>query len=281
MATNGNDWFDFQSPAGAQAEPPGFPTIQWFNGGQGSAHPVLKTGGWELPTKWFGDIIGHALEAFDIEHQGAETGSDPAYLLPVIHFAAVAKHTSYYVGAGKERQWFTEYQPGLFSRVKMLGFCREIEAVSPLTPVIVTFRSSVARDFNGVAKAFRTDVLATADKIAAEMARDAGREAPARFLPYAFYLPFGSAGKRVKTGGGSQKSQYAPLEGKWDGDAFKSDDRNKVITALQALATPAELRNYVRDSFYAAAREWVEAEKAKLAGHVDTQEFTAPEGDGE
>ena len=279
MSTNGNDWFDFEAPAGAQAETASYPTIQWFNGGQGSAHPVTKTGGWELPVKWFGPVFGDTLPQFDIEHQGADTGSDPAYLFETLHFAAVTKHVSYYVGAGKERRWFTEYQPGLFSRVKMLGFCREIEAVAPLTPVIVTFRSSVARDFTAIAKQFRVEVLATADKIAAELAREAGREAPAKFLPYAFYLPFGSVGKRVKTGGGSQKSQYAPLEGKWAGEAFKADDRATVIAALQALSTPADLRNFVRDSFYDTAREWLEAEKAKLAGHVDTQEFTAPEGE--
>lgn len=283
-ATNGNpDWLDFEAPAGAQAETASYPTIQWFNGGQGSAHPVMKTGGWELPTKWFGEVIGHVLDIFDIEHQGAENpaGTDPAYLLATLHFAAVAKHISYYVGAGKERRWFTDYQPGRFSRVKLLGFVREIEAINPLTPVIVTFRSSVARDFNAVAKAFRSDVLANADRIAAEMARDAGRNAPDKFLPYAFWLPLGAVGKRVKTGGGSQKSQYAPLEGKWDSAAFQSDDRAKVIAVLKALATPAELRGYVRDSFYDEARQWLENEKAKLAGHVDEQEFTAPEGDDE
>jgi len=273
MSTNSNDCFYFKAPAGAQAETTSYPTMQWWNGNG------KQPGRIEAPDKFFSHIFGDTLPVFDIEHQGAETGSDPAYLFETIHFAAVTKHVSYYVGAGKERQWFTEYKPGLFSRVKMLGFCREVEAVAPLTPVIVTFRSSVARDFNAVAKAFRTDVLITADKIAAELAREAGREAPAKFLPYAFYLPFGSAGKRVKTGSGSQKSQYTPLEGKWNGDVFKSDDRATVIEALKALATPPDLRNYICDSFYDTAREWLEAEKAKLAGHVDTQEFTAPEGE--
>ncbi len=268
---------DFEAPEGAQAGKVAYPTIQWFNGGQGNAHPVMKAGGWELPAKWFEGILGNAMPQFDLEHSGSEE-PDPAYLMETLHFAAVMKHVSFYRGIGQDREWSPEYRAGFFSRVKMLGFVQEIEAIAPLTPVIVTFRSSVARDFNVVAKEFRTNVLTTADKIAAEMAREAGRDAPDKFLPYAFWLPVGSTGKRVKTGGG-QKSQYAPLEGKWDSTPFHSGDRDTVIAALKALATPPELRNYVRDSFYEEAVEWLENEKAKLAGHVETQEFTAPEGD--
>ena len=278
MAANGNatsnDWMDFEAPEGAQGAT-GYPTIQWFNGGQGNQHPVMKTGGWELPVKWFGDILGNQ-PTFNVEHNGAESGTDAAYLFETLNFAAVMKHTCFYRGVGKDRVWATEYKDGFFSRVKMLGFVKEVESVAPLTPVVITFRSSVARDFNAVARSFRGEVLATADKVASEIARQADRQAPDKFMPYAFWLPFGAVGKRVKTGSG-QKSQYAPLEGKWNSDVFASDDQTKVIAALKELATPADLRNYVRDSFYEEACLWLEAEKAKLAGQVEGQEYAAPE----
>ena len=60
---------------------------------------------------------------------------------------------------------------------------------------------------------------------------------------------------------------------------FASDDQAKVIAALKEVATPAELRNYVRDSFYEEACVWLEAEKAKLAGQVEGQEYTTPESE--
>lgn len=146
-----------------------------------------------------------------------------------------------------------------------------------LTPVVVTFRSSVARDFNAVTRQFRADVLNTADRVAAELAREAGREAPDKFLPYAFWLPVGSAGHRVKVGS-DQQSKYAPLTGKWNSEAF-SGDREQLIGSLQGLATPPALRTYVRDVFYEEALAWREREKAKLADQIEGQEFTVPAGE--
>jgi hypothetical protein len=266
-ATNA-DWLNgWQRPEGAAPDGPQYPVIQWLNGGKGSGNPVLKTGGWELPVKWFYPLLGDAYPVFNVEHSGAETedGAEPAYLFQTLHIAAVMKHVAYYRGLGQERVWAAEYQDGFYSRIKILGFVREIEALQSLTPVVLTFRSSVARDFGHIAKQFRAEVIDQADKLAAEMARAHGQEVPPKFLPYAFWFPVAAAGKRVKTGNG-QQSPYAPMVSGWDSDPFKSGDRDQVIAGLKALATPPELRAYVYDSFYEEAKVWLQTEKDKLAG---------------
>jgi hypothetical protein len=94
------DWMNgWTRPAGTEQDSR-YPVIQWFNGGQDGESPVLKTGGWELPVKWFEQVIGDGLPIFEVEHSGArnQTGTEPAYLLPVIHIAAVMKHVSFYRG---------------------------------------------------------------------------------------------------------------------------------------------------------------------------------------
>ncbi len=260
------DWMnDWQRPAGAEPEGPAFLVGQWFNGGQGGDSPVLKSGGWELPSKWFSPVLGDAYPVSNVEHSGAQTddGAEPAYLFPVLHLAVVMKYVDFYRGMGQERVWSPEYQEGFYSRVKLLCFAKEIEAVKPLTPLIVTFRSSVARDFGAVARQFRTEVIDPAQALAVSIAQARGLDIPQKFLPYAFWLPVGSGGTRVKTGNG-QKSMYAPLVGYWDSDTVKSDDRDEVIAELQNLATPPDIRQYVATAFYDEAKAWLEEERSKL-----------------
>lgn len=277
------DWMNgWQRPAGAEPEGPAYPVAQWFNGGQGGDSPVLKTGGWELPSKWFYPILGDAYPVSNVEHSGAQTddGTEPAYLFPVLHLAVVMKYVDYYRGMGQERVWSPEYQEGFYSRVKLLCFAKEIEAAKPLTPIIVTFRSSVSRDFGAVARQFRAEVIDPANTLAVAIAHERGLDTPQKFLPYAFWLPVGASGKRINTGSG-QKSKYAPLVGYWNNDAVKSDDRDEMIAELQNLATPKGLRQFVADQFYEEAKVWLEEEREKLgqtgAGEPDDVESDEPE----
>lgn len=260
-------WLDgWQRPEGAEPEGPTYPIIQWLNGNKGSDHPVLKTGGWELPTKWAFPILGGNYPIYNVEHDGAETadGTEPAYLFETLHVAVVMKAVAFYKGPVKNRIWSTDYVDGFYSRVRLLGFVKEIEDIAPNTPVVLTFRSSVARDFGHVTKSFRNDIINKADEIAVRLALANSQVPPQKFLPYAFWLPLTSAGKLVKTGS-DQQSKYAPMQGAWDNAPFESDDQDAVIAALQSLATPPALREYVR-VFYEEAKGWLKAEREWLAG---------------
>jgi hypothetical protein len=165
MSVN-EQWLDFEAPEGAQPEATAYPVIQWFNGGQSREHPVLDAGGWELSTKWFEGIIGNAFPTYEVEHSGAENGTEAAYLFGTLHLAVVMKQVDFYRGLGREREWAAEYRPGFYSRVKLLCFVGEIERLETamLTPVVVTFRSSVARDFNAVTRQFRAVALALLER---------------------------------------------------------------------------------------------------------------------
>jgi hypothetical protein len=163
----------------------------------------------------------------------------------------------------------------------MLCFVSEIEAFKPLTPVVVTYHSTTAGEFNALSKQFRAEVINTADRLAAKIAKERSQEAPQKFLPHAFWLPVGAKGQRAKVGKKGEDSKYAPMVGYWDGVAVTSENPDEVMAALQALATPADIRQYVATSFYEEAKIWLDGERQKLARKISGDVAEPADTDGE
>lgn len=256
-------WEDRRAPKG-HMDDADYPMFQWYNGVgtivQGLP-PVVATGGFEFPVKAFRGIIGDKMEVIMFPHGSGGSKQEPGYGLKQINFCVVNMVLAWVVNDGKTRQYYpfdTGYREGAKSHAKLIGFVKEVdEAAGRHVPVVMTISRTAAKDVTSKTKAepgvltqFRTDVLNTASGIAGY-----------RMPHYALYVPM-AAGARELVGSSSQ-SMATRIVPNWElGDDAKA--------GIEKLAVPDDLFEYIKDTFFDEAKDWVNrTQKLLFSNGVD------------
>jgi len=222
-----------------------YPIIQWNNGYTG-ATGVLANGGFELPLSQFRDLV--AGEILDIPHRNG-TVTELGYLLQVMHLAIVQSHTAYYKEQGDNVLWSStpDFDNGYRSRTLYFCYAAEIEQSAQLTPVILSVKSKVAQEFKALLRAFRSQILATADKLSGN-----------RNAHYFYYVPVGSNGREVQQGGPQGSYTIAPPIPYWD-TQISEIPKGSQIDTLRELAIPDYLYSHILESGWDEAKAWQES----------------------
>lgn len=247
MSNNANnDFLNRQAPEGHIENDYEYPIIQWNNGYPGGAG-VLANGGFELPLKQFKDLV--VGEILDIPHRNG-TVTELGCLLQVMHLAIVQSHTAYYKEVGENMLWSTRprFDEGFRSRMLYFCYAAEIENNRRLTPVILSVKSKVAQEFKALLRSFRSQVLATADKLS-------GSHQSAHYF---YYVLVGSNGRETLQGGPQGSFTIAPPIPYWD-TQISEIPKEAQIETLRDLAIPDYLYQHIINTGWDEAKAWRES----------------------
>ena len=221
-----------------------YPMAQWNNGYTG-AEGILANGGFELPQRHFKDLINR--EPINIPHRRG-TKNVPGFLLPAMNLCIVQMHTMYYLkditGQIIAQSADPRFEDGYRSKVLYFCYAAEIEQTAPLTPLVLSIKSTVAKEFKALLRRFRNEILTTVDKIT-------GNKTP----HYFFYIPIGSNG-RVFFSDADTPYTIAPPVSYWS-EAGADDEAN--LANIGEMAIPDYLYDHIISHGMDEAIAWRES----------------------
>lgn len=241
-----------------------YSVAQWFNGSEGADGP-LGHGGVELPFEYFKDMLA-GQQPFEIPHHHG-TKKVPGYLLQVMHLCIVQSHTSYYLAdrIGKIIAWSTspKFEEGYRSKTSYFCYAAEIEKTKPLTPFVLSVKSTIAKELKAMLRLFRSQILATANEFS-------GGQCP----HYFFYVPLGTNG-RVFFPDATPPYTIAPPAPYWDTQI------SDLVTEAQAdildeLAIPQYLFDHIQAHGMDEAKAWRKTMENR--GNNDSPPTSPPQG---
>ncbi len=237
-----NDWTNRTAPEDHQL--PGieeeYPIAGWYNDHENR----LGQTGIELSLKYFKGLI--AQQPIDVPHNNGTT-SDPGYIMAMMNLCIVQSHTAYYLTdrTGKIIAWSNvpKFEEDYKSKISYFCYAAEIEETKPLTPFVLSVKSTVAKRLGALLRQFRQQILATADEIT-------GHHNP----HYFFYVPLGANG-RVFFPDASNPYTIAPPTAYWDTE-IADLDVDKQRDAIGELAIPGYLFDHIQAHGMDEAKAW-------------------------
>jgi len=248
-----------------QIEGEGAPRIQWLRGNPQLAqvHPVLASGGFELPANQWGNILGDNFPIVDVTHGQNLT---KAYLFKGLHISTINSHMVWrrWLEGEKRYEYAEHYKPGFKSRLQIYSVIKELLPFHPDVAILSVGGMNC--------KAWRTITQEHQDTIVKHAGVIGKKD---RYPRFSFWMPV-KAGERQLVGQEPNQSYITPPIHAWNEGLFANptDATNK---ATAKLYVGADTDGFIVSEFWKSGVEWKANQKNRNKNTQEKQEPTQPE----